>query len=743
MWLIKIGCIFLIYIATTEVYSWTIDLPEARKFFFEQADKHEQHEQEIKQLNKKKLFADNIRPDSPHNRDELRPEHEHHEQHEQDERNDVYGNGQYAEEYEYMSYMEKKVHGIVHNGSVYLEGLRLALEDYGELLKNCRRQNFTQPQSPNGPWLPENDPRQSNGNFGNQPGSPGSTSNQQGPFGTQPGSSSSQPGSNNNQTGSFNGMFEPTSNVDYETCDRATKSSEHVRRLAELALWATRELQDKAYNDKYKGQGHDEEEKEAELLVRLAFFLDRLAYFTGYEPKPGQFITDKPDRPTTTTPGPNSVMGEVPEDVKDMMANCLGSENTSSEAATERCKYPLPYPDFIKRIFNVTDPPDTVQSVSTEPYQPKNPSFMETFKNPNPRQWTNRRTKREISSDQPEDRSEKGSDDKSRDKRAFLVQALLGPKIAHKILEGIHEELEHEHLHHHFEDLHHRRHHLLEKLKVLKNSHKKLVEFISHIRHRHELEKALEHELHEHEHHAHAEHEHEIRIGFKEKRDDSPHTRQPRSVENPLLEVMKYYVKHKVWDNSNQHNPGDIDIANQVNEALTPDEHQAPTDELKLIRIQKRSIDNKKHEHLKLPEDPSQDLSNYVKHRRGVNYITDENATQKLRQYLDKIAHSKSATAKEYARKVLKRRPRAVEYGRKYRPSPAENPSRDITYYVKNKEGTIVQSDGVQARLVRQNLEQIFQYPSIEVVRRYGSNQNPLIPLPINYGVAQTFFGDI
>nr|XP_026497233.1 uncharacterized protein LOC113401519 [Vanessa tameamea] len=51
-------------------------------------------------------------------------------------------------------------------------------------------------------------------------------------------------------------------------------------------MLTTNKLRDKAYEKDYK----DDERNENELLLQLAWLLDRLAYLTGYEPNPKDFI---------------------------------------------------------------------------------------------------------------------------------------------------------------------------------------------------------------------------------------------------------------------------------------------------------------------------------------------------------------------------------------------------------------------------------------------------------------------
>lgn len=94
-----------------EVFSWTIDLPEARKFYFEKFSKNTKSDKVSPVIEEDKKFYDNINPNSQYHED-YEPkvseyeERVHHE--EGDEHNDIY-HGRYADDYDYQSYMEKKV----------------------------------------------------------------------------------------------------------------------------------------------------------------------------------------------------------------------------------------------------------------------------------------------------------------------------------------------------------------------------------------------------------------------------------------------------------------------------------------------------------------------------------------------------------------------------------------------------------------------------------------------------------
>ncbi|CAH4034353.1 unnamed protein product [Pieris brassicae] len=135
-----------------------------------------------------------------------------------------------SSELEYQSYMEKRIHGALNNGSIYLDGLRQAMAHYRERLDNCTNVPTTTQSTT---WLPENDP-------------------------TVP----SEP----------------------DLCRSIMAASDQVTKLSELALWATNELRERKFADKDTAQ-----QEEEELLMKLAWFLDQLAQLTGYLPDPSEY----------------------------------------------------------------------------------------------------------------------------------------------------------------------------------------------------------------------------------------------------------------------------------------------------------------------------------------------------------------------------------------------------------------------------------------------------------------------
>lgn len=196
-----------------------------------------------------------------------------------------------------------------------------------------------------------------------------------------------------------------------------------------------------------------------------------------------------------------------------------------------------------------------------------------------------------------------------------------------------------------------------------------------------------------------------------------------RAAEDPAITFMKYFVKHKIWDNSNPIKPtGGFEEFEVTND---------------LPRRTKRATDKK----LLIPEDPYQDLSKYIKNKKGVNYVKDEAQAERIRAFVGKINNSKTSTPKERSRRISKlfRSKRSYTYEKDVdKPRKPDDLFKDISYYVKNKQGTNYNRDFVQAGQVRAGLGLIFLNPNIQTVRMYGANFNPLIPDPMMFGAARS-----
>lgn len=94
------GNCIIFALTLAEVTSWTIDLPEVRKYIFEKNDREVEKEKKNGEFIYKKdqtdipLYYNNVEGNSKHNTKYY---------------DDVYENTAYARQYGYESYMEKKV----------------------------------------------------------------------------------------------------------------------------------------------------------------------------------------------------------------------------------------------------------------------------------------------------------------------------------------------------------------------------------------------------------------------------------------------------------------------------------------------------------------------------------------------------------------------------------------------------------------------------------------------------------
>ncbi|XP_037298944.1 uncharacterized protein LOC115445801 [Manduca sexta] len=191
--------------------------------------------------------------------------------------------------------------------------------------------------------------------------------------------------------------------------------------------------------------------------------------------------------------------------------------------------------------------------------------------------------------------------------------------------------------------------------------------------------------------------------------------------ENPTINLMKYYVKHQVWKNSNPSKYESKNSSNfEVNNEL-PVKH-------------KRSIFRRTTPNYRRPVHTLQLVKQRIKTTLGTHFHKNREQMMKLKSTLDSI---RSITYKKSVTKAKIHR-RSVHYEDMFLPRIPDEPTRDISYYVKNKEGTNVSPNLLQAAQVRLGLQQAFQTGNIEVVRRYGSNYNPLVPSPFYAGVLRS-----
>ncbi|XP_072941382.1 uncharacterized protein [Epargyreus clarus] len=610
-------CIFALIL--TEVTTWTIDLPEVRKFFFER--------NEYKNGDKNKIYFN--RPSSLVNYDNTEGNSLHNTPRLYEGVNGGYDpNGHYANEYGYHTYMEKKVNTIFHSGSIYLEGLRRAMELYSERLENCSKLEMGLLPT-NRTWLPESE--------------------------------------------------SPLPSVEEATrtssCEKVTRESEHIRRLASLVVWAIRELQDIAYAKDY-----DKSTKESEedvLLLQLAWALDELARLTGYEPDAGQYATVPTPAPAPSTTPYTFFNLPIPNDGP-TNSNCI-KETNSPVPATIRCAVPLP--DAVLQFLNISN--------STVPNSPVNEttfiarkqevmSMLASFSNSGSGQG--QQTFNNMTAEQVRqlmlDCLNVTSDSSCLGFRSF-IQFINTNYPQEQLPQRPNRETD------------------LSHLEILEAAEGRAVVPLQR-------------------------------------------SRKRRSTNNPLKEFVTYYAKYKTWSNSNPETDGSTSAKSDsfdVKNELTP-----------VKTVQKRSINVKDGIIVRVPEDPMQDLSNYVKHKPGVHYNKDSVQSEKIKAYVEKLFHSDGVTFKEHVRKLDKLiksvHKRSVQYSRLHMPRVPENPLQDISYYVKYKPGTNIRPNLAHAVRVRAGLQEIFERGNIVVIRQYGSNYIPGVQ-PVTVGGIESFVGDI
>lgn len=154
-----------------------------------------------------------------------------------------------------------------------------------------------------------------------------------------------------------------TTSDDYKKCQEAVTERERVRRVAQLAVITTREIQDRIITN------NDDEFENKNLLLRLAWLLDKLAHMTGFEPKPEDYLTTDSPKPLQMTPKeiPREFVtdGNVTDDRKMMMIKCLDKDNNDTRAAFERCPDDAPMIPSIRAMFNNSTQKPNSQPTST------------------------------------------------------------------------------------------------------------------------------------------------------------------------------------------------------------------------------------------------------------------------------------------------------------------------------------------------------------------------------------------
>ncbi|XP_063898872.1 uncharacterized protein LOC126056147 [Helicoverpa armigera] len=732
--------IFILTYAFAEVSSWTIDLPEVRKFLFEKHEhskKYHGHEK-VDYSPQDRKFYSNIEGNSKHH-EEDRKHHHHHNDH------------SYENEYGHHSYMEKKVYDIVRDGSSYLEGLQKSLEDYSSQLKGCQENNNTNWESSNPPIsIPSSSNSSSSPNNGSMP-MLNFNNYDNSPVPSRPRYPSESRGYILNSRRKM-------------SCEEVTDSSEHIRRFASLALDATRRLQDFAYAKKYQ---KTDEQEENELILKLAWFLDRLAYLSGFEPEIEHSEPNSTRSPTTEIPSPQTLVPSS-EELNKQFRDCI--QMNSSEPATERCRYPLEIPEMVQQMLNISgttsSPSSPSGSMTPDSVSAQSSEILITSANTSPSESSpqkSTRTKRstdytyyfptkplhEVTYPVPlvklikhrlsniksvvktivekrlqhlaEKKEEKHHYEKHFDKRSISdsdsqlsnhIQMSINPKTAVKSVEKRPFESE-TIIHYPISDVSVINTKSFKKRSI--DDSKTTSNHINRLSHSKSLIKKSPITRKKFEN---------LRLFTKMAKDlknTDPKIRslKRRYTEDPLSKLANYYIKYKVWDNSNpikksfSKKPLAFDVKNQINEPKS---------------VQKRSLFNKKSVHIHIPK-PIQVVRTYINTRRP------HHEKSKLLSHLHKIHELKHKKA-EKVHKIIKR---SVHYQRMYLPRVSKDPQGDISYYVKNKAGTNINPDSVQAAQMRAGLELAFQTGNIEVVRRYGANYNPLNPNPLYVGIIGSY----
>ncbi|XP_063632466.1 uncharacterized protein LOC134803595 [Cydia splendana] len=704
------------FLAFEETVSWTIDLPQVRKYFFEKnmLERERQDRWKMQQAQRpQQVVYDNIHTKSLHFDYEKYKKH-------------------YADDYKYNGYMEHKVHEAVQNGSAYLDGLRRSIEAYLQRLESCRGQNMTVNFVQLRRYSNQNDSNDALYYFLTNPANPLTDPTKPSlvqaallnillPFSTYglpiPTNLTTVTQMNMNFTNflamapnytMFNMSEEfrncvradlASENVrrlaelavwaaselqdklyadkyseEFRNCMRADLASEHVRRLAELAVWAASELQDKLYADKYSeraagrymseefrncvradlasehvrrlaelavwaaselqdklyankysehhyyhnlnahendhghengilsdhsyGHGHekahnnDHGHDDDTLVLRLAWFLDRLAHLTGYDPTGQDFVEPSKARPPSDPPMIPTLISNA--DLQ-FLTSCLRGTNGT---ATERCAFPsgsTPPNLETLRAMGMTMPvqqtPDLKPSASeTEEYTYSEQVF---------------------------------TDD---DMPLSLPQR---PAKKHK-----------------------------------------------------------------------------------------------RSVDgDPLENFIQYFAKHKAWTGSNQEEKYSSEMSHVNAEKDTSETSHVNTNKENVsnsnsIRKKRFVVKKKKAKHVKPDPFP---IASYVKHKIEGHIKKDEKEAKAWKKFIEKLHKPKT----EVKLLKFKKSKRSIKYSRKEQPRVPDDPQMDISYYVKNKPGRNYNYNAAQAALVRAGLEQVFQTGNILVVHQYGSNYNP------------------
>ncbi|PZC71009.1 hypothetical protein B5X24_HaOG214441, partial [Helicoverpa armigera] len=603
------------------------------------------------------------------------------------------------------------VYDIVRDGSSYLEGLQKSLEDYSSQLKGCQENNNTNWESNTSSPMnlsSSNSSSPTNGsmpmlNFNNYDNSP----------------VPSRPRYPSESRGYILNSRRKMS------CEEVSDASEHIRRFASLALDATRRLQDFAYAKKYQ---------------KVA--------------------------PTTEMPSPQTLVPSS-EELNKQFRDCI--QMNSSEPATERCRYPLEIPEMVQQMLNISgtsSPSSPSGSMTPDSVPAQSSEILITSANTSPSESSPQKSKitkrstdytyyfptkplHEVTYPVPlvklikhrlsniksvvktivekrlqhlaEKKEEKHHYEKHFDKRSISdsdsqlsnhIQVSNNPKTAVKSVEKRPFESE-TIIHYPISDVSVINTKSFKKRSI--DDSKTTSNHINRLSHSKSLIKKSPITRKKFEN---------LRLFSKltkdlKNTDPKISSLKRRYTEDPLSKLANYYIKYKVWDNSNpikksfSKKPAVFEVKNSLTEPKS---------------VQKRSLFNKKSVHIHIPK-PIQVVRTYINTRRP------HHEKSKLLSHLHKIHELKHKKAKK-VHKIIKR---SVHYQRMYLPRVSKDPQGDISYYVKNKAGTNINPDSVQAAQMRAGLELAFQTGNIEVVRRYGANYNPLNPNPLYVGIIGSY----
>ncbi|CAB3231869.1 unnamed protein product [Arctia plantaginis] len=636
------------------------------------------------------------------------------------------------------------VSDIVHDGGIYLEGLRKALEDYSRFLEECRKENASMSQNSNSTWMPPDTPSRGNISTILNLRNPQNFNTSDWTMTTRAKDSA--------------GISRRIGNM---SCREASEASESVRRYADLAMWATKRLQDIAYAKGYQETEHYEEN---ELILKLAWFLDQLALLTGYEPDYSQYLTRRSSTTSTTSPTPPTLVPQTQE-LTNILINCIKAN--SSVPAVDRCRYPLPVPATVGEPTSVPSPRSDVNAAvpiaNIDSQQQQSMEILITGDDyRTPRRITKRSTDEYFVPIAVHEKPKPVVD--------FIVKKLSNLKAIvksvkkHAVADFISQLAYHKHLHRRAiddntsvllnqvsgqlplklivksDESNDQQHNTnnVEKMNqsivkpdesiaksdnpILKsddsivNNDKSTIEVLSlkqfpildasvvntkSFKKRSISNSGRSYNLLN-------------RLTFqKAPVKVAVDTVKKRSVGDPLSKLTKYYIKHKVWDNSNP----------ALESSKKPPSNFELNNNLKTKFLTKRSLVHKKTSNFMLPR-PFRH-SNLKKHKHS-------HKKSKLQFYLNNLLEIKYKKMHKTPHKITKR---SIKYEHMYLPRIPTSPVEDISYYVKTKPGRNYNPSLTQAAQVRLGLQQIFETGNILVIQRYGSNYNPAVQDAFTAGV--------